>query len=127
METRPLRIFIVENHPDTLESFTLYLEGLGHTVVSATSLAEALAKLPSADCEVLLSDIGLPDGSGWDLLRKTTLPRPVYAVAMSGFNRQADRARSTEAGYRHHLIKPIKPAQIVAVLDEAAQEIRSSG
>jgi len=124
--TRPLRIFIVENHPDTLESFTLYLEGLGHTVLSAISLAEAREKLPAADCDVLLCDIGLPDGSGCDLLKRVELPRPIFAVAMSGFNRAADRSQSAAAGFRHHLLKPLKPAQIVAVLEEATEELSAA-
>ena len=120
---RPLRIFVVENHPDTLEYMQMYLEVYGHTVLSADSMTKALATMPQADCDVLISDIGLPDGDGWMLLRRLQLPRPIYAIAMSGFGMGADQLRSQEAGFRHHLLKPINPEQLDAVLAEAAREL----
>ncbi len=120
---RPLRIFVVENHKDTLLWLTRYLEMLGHTVLSARTKAEALEALPKAACDVLISDIGLPDGDGWELLRAAPLPRPVYAIAMSGFGMTADRAKSVAAGYRHHILKPFDPGVLDAILEEAAREI----
>ncbi len=119
---KPLRIFLIENHPDTLEYMQMYLEMLGHTVQSADSMTKALAALPTADCDVLISDIGLPDGDGWMLMRHLQLPRPIYAIAMSGFGMGADQLRSQEAGYRHHLLKPIKPEELDVALEEAARE-----
>jgi two-component system CheB/CheR fusion protein len=121
-ETRPLRIFVVENHTDTLQCLTLYLEQMGHTVLSAQGLSEAIAALPAADCDVLISDLGLPDGSGWELLGRVHLARPIYAIAMSGFGLGADRARSEAAGYRHHILKPFDPDTLDAMLEEAARE-----
>ena len=120
--SKPLRIFVVENHRDTREYLQLYLETLGHTVQAADSMTKALAALPGSDCDVLISDIGLPDGDGWMLLRRLQTPRPLYAVAMSGFGLGADRVRSQEAGYRHHLLKPIDPKELDATLEEAARE-----
>ena len=120
--TKPLRIFVVENHRDTREYLQLYLETLGHTVQTADSMTRALATLPQADCDVLISDIGLADGDGWMLLRRLQVPRPIYAIAMSGFGLGADQLRSREAGYRHHLLKPIDPKELDAILDEAARE-----
>ena len=120
--SKPLRIFVVENHRDTREYLQLYLEALGHTVQTADSMTRALAALPTADCDVLISDIGLADGDGWLLLRHLQVPRPLYAIAMSGFGLGADEIRSQEAGYRHHLLKPIKPKELDAVLAEAARE-----
>jgi CheY-like chemotaxis protein len=76
LETRPLRIFVVDDHVDTLKWLKLYLESLDHTVLTAQTVTEALAELPSANCEVLISDIGLADGTGWELLEKARLPRP---------------------------------------------------
>ncbi len=101
----------------------MYLEMLGHTVQSADSMTKALATLPLADCDVLISDIGLPDGDGWLLMHHLQLSRPVYAVAMSGFGMGADQLKSKEAGFRHHLLKPIDPNQLDAVLEEAAREL----
>ena len=119
---RPLSIFVVENHADTLKYLCMYLEQLGHHVSVARSMAEALAALPGSDCDVLISDIGLPDGDGWQLLRQVALPNPPYAIAMSGYGMNADRLRSKEAGYRHHILKPFEPDELEAMLEEAARE-----
>lgn len=119
--TRSLRILLVENHEDTLRWLTLYLEDLGHKVVSARTLAEAHVALVSARCEVLISDIGLPDGTGWELLERARPSRPIFAIAMSGFGMNADNGRSRTAGYHHHLIKPFKLAELDRLLHQAAQ------
>ena len=119
---RALRIFIVENHADTLKWIALYLREMGHTIFSAQTMAEALKELPGADCDVLISDIGLPDGDGWQLLRAARLPRRVYAIAMSGFGMNADRIKSKAAGFRRHLLKPFVPDELDEALDEAARE-----
>ena len=123
---RGLRIFLVENHRDTLEAMQMYLELRGHTVQSARTMQFALDALATADCDVLISDIGLPDGDGWELLRRAQFPRPVYAVAMSGFGQGADHVRSKEAGYRHHLLKPFNPAELNVILEEAASELAAA-
>jgi CheY-like chemotaxis protein len=57
------------------------------------------------------------------LLRAASLPRPVYAIAMSGFGMTADRAKSFAAGYRHHILKPFDPGVLDAILEEAAREL----
>lgn len=122
--TRPLRIFLVENHADTLKWLTLYLQQLGHTVSSARSMEEALTALPEASCEVLISDIGLPDGDGWQLLkslRDYAKAPPRYAIAMSGYGMNADRSKSKAAGYSQHILKPFKAAELQAMLAEAVR------
>ena len=120
----PLCIFVVENHRDTLQLLRMYLEGMGHTVFSASTMKEALEALPGTGCEVLVSDIGLTDGNGWELLERLeqTGHRPRYAVAMSGLGMSADHLRSKEAGYRRHLLKPFVPDELENALAEAAQE-----
>ena len=121
--SKSLKIFVVENHPDTLKMMQTYLEMLGHHVLTADSMAGALEVLPEANCDVLISDIGLPDGDGWMLLRQLKLPRRIYAIAMSGFGMGADHLKSQEAGYRHHLLKPINPRQLDSILEDAAHEM----
>jgi CheY-like chemotaxis protein len=119
-DSSSLRVFVVENHADTLLSLQLYLEDLGHTVSTAGNVAEALAGLPASHCQVLICDIGLPDGTGWDLLTRAHLSQDIFTVAMSGFGMNADSQRSRAAGYRHHLIKPFKTEEIDKVLEEAS-------
>ncbi len=121
--SQPLRIFVVENHPDTLESLQIYLEEMGHTVESAGTVADALAALPGANCDVLISDIGLPDGTGWDLLQRLQFRRPIYTIAMSGFGMNADHARSRAAGFRRHLLKPFPLTELDVLLEEAVREL----
>ena len=121
----PLRIFVVENHADTLKWLSIYLELMGHTVLTAMTKAAALAALPDADCDMLISDIGLPDGDGWELLKSARLKRPIYAVAMSGFGLDGDRRKSKAVGYRHHLVKPFVPEELDIALELAAREAAS--
>ncbi len=73
----------------------------------ADTMSRALREVPAANCDILISDIGLPDGDGWQLLARLDLPRPIYAIAMSGFGMTSDRMRSKAAGFRHHLVKPM--------------------
>lgn len=122
LKTKPLRIFVVEDHPDSAHYLRLYLELLGHSVVCANCMRQALEMLPLAECDLLLCDVFLPDGSGWDLLSLVdqNLPRPTVAVAMSAAVRTEHHKESQEAGFLHHLDKPIDPVALEAVLDQAA-------
>ena len=117
-----LHVFLVEDHQDTLECLHTYLEAMGYDVSTADTMEKAVAAMPSTDCDVLLTDICLADGNGWELLRTLQLYRPIYAIAMSGFCLGSERFRSQEAGFRHHLLKPFRPDQLDRLLQEAAQE-----
>jgi CheY-like chemotaxis protein len=119
-DQKSLRILVVENHPDTLIALQLYLEDLGHAVFTAGNIAEALAQFPVVRCDVLISDIGLPDGTGWELLDRAGPMPHTFAIAMSGFGMNADSDRSRAAGFRHHLLKPFKPDELDRILWEAA-------
>jgi CheY-like chemotaxis protein len=121
--SHPLRIFVVEDHPDTLDALCLYLKHAGHSVRCAGTKKEALKKIVEGDYDVLISDIGLSDGNGWDLIREMGDFRPPFAIAMSGYGTAADREKSVEAGFRHHLIKPVPLEKLAAVLDEAMMEV----
>jgi DNA-binding response OmpR family regulator len=111
-----MRIFLVENHPDTLKYLRRHLIRAGHEVETAQSFAEALRDLREKPCDLLLADLGLPDGDGWGLLEQLGAARPPLAVAMSGLNGPADRLRSRQAGFQHHLVKPFLPDDLDGVL-----------
>jgi two-component system CheB/CheR fusion protein len=119
-----LRVFVVENHHDTRALLCLMVEALGHAVVAAETMDQALHALAHEPYDVLISDIGLPDGDGWELMRRLNGRQPRYAVALSGFSMNADCARSHEVGFRHHLVKPHGIEQLPSVLREAARECR---
>ena len=127
---KPLRIFVVENDEDTRRVFAMYLARRGHAVDSAASIAETVDKLRGQAYDVLIADIGLPDGSGWELpqrLRTNGVPAPPFAIAMTGFGRGDDIERSRTAGFRHHLVKPLDTRKLAAILDEAARTIAPPG
>lgn len=113
-----MRIVLVENHPDTLIYVGRYLRAGGHEVAAARNLAEARRELAAQPCDLLLSDLSLPDGDGWTLLESLGDSRPRFAVAMSGKNSPADYARSSAAGFQHHLTKPFLPDELDRVLRE---------
>jgi CheY-like chemotaxis protein len=118
-----LRILVVEDHLDTLEVVCFYLRYTGHDVIGARSKQEAAEAVQQASCDVLISDIGLSDGSGWDLIGELGERRPKYAIAMSAYGTRADVERSFQAGFRHHLVKPVSLEKLAAVLAEAAEEL----
>jgi DNA-binding response OmpR family regulator len=118
---RSLRVFLVENHEDTVRYMQLYLEQLSHQVSVAADMATALREIPRSGCDVLISDIGLPDGDGWQLMEKLGDQRPQFAIAMSGYGTVNDQLRSREAGYDHHLVKPFAPDALMALLREASR------
>lgn len=119
-----LDIFVVDDDPETLRWLGRYLIDAGHAVLTATSVQDALSRFPKAGCPLLISDIGLPDGTGWDLLRKLQEDRstaPVYAIPTSGWGQPSDFAASAAAGFRHHLVKPIDTHELAHALAEAAR------
>ncbi len=114
-----LRVFLVENHEDTARYMKLYLEQLSHEVSVAANMTTALREIPHSNCDVLISDIGLPDGDGWQLMEHLGENRPKFAIAMSGYGTGNDQRRSREVGYNHHLVKPFTPDALQTLLHEA--------
>jgi CheY-like chemotaxis protein len=101
------RILVVDDHGDTLRSMKLLLRRLGYEVLTAENMTDALRIAATEPFDILLSDIGLPDGSGLELLRRIRETRNVPALALSGFGMDEDLERSREAGFSDHLTKPV--------------------
>lgn len=118
------RILLVDDHRDTRYSLKMYLTKGGHTVTEADCVETALAALErQPEIQVLLSDIGLPDGTGWQLLKQVKenkLNPDLQAIAMSGFGTLGDHNRSAEAGFTTHLVKPFRLASLGEALDKLA-------
>ena len=69
---------------------------------------------------MLLSDLGLPDGNGIDLMGKISSKQPLVGIALTGFGMEADILRSREVGFQHHLVKPIDLNKLDALIQESA-------
>ncbi|HEY8020286.1 MAG TPA: ATP-binding protein [Thermoanaerobaculia bacterium] len=120
----PARILLVEDHPDSAEVLAHLLQTAGYEVEVARSVAEALA-VPPEWIDLLVSDLGLPDGSGLDLLGEMLRRRPVRplkAIALSGYGMESDLRRSREAGFRAHVTKPVDFAGLTGVIRRVLDE-----
>jgi len=110
---KPLRILLVEDQADTARAMRRLLMLDGHTVQSAADVASALKLAAAHEFDLLLCDLGLPDGSGLDLMRTlrkqgSTLP----GIVLSGYGQEEDLAKSRDAGFAVHLVKPLSPQMI---------------
>ncbi|MEO7725028.1 MAG: ATP-binding protein, partial [Chthoniobacterales bacterium] len=119
---RPQRILLVEDHADTAAILARLLRRMGHDVLSAdtvdTALRLAETEMRRAPIDLVMSDLGLPDGSGLDLMRELSAKYGLRGIALSGFGMDSDLAQSTAAGFSRHLIKPIDIATLRATLVE---------
>lgn len=113
---RQLRILVVEDHQDTAEVLVRLLVGLGHEARASHSLAEALRAIRESEFDLVLSDIGLPDGTGIDLLHDLRGRSRTPAVALTGFGMDEDIARCREAGFDAHLTKPVNFQKLALML-----------
>ena len=104
---RPLRILLVEDHGVTAQMIRMVLAEKGHRVEIAGDMAAALELVERHPFDLLLSDLGLPDGSGHDLIRELRARGYRFpAIALSGYGQEEDIRRSYQAGFGSHLTKP---------------------
>ncbi len=103
------RLLLVDDHPDTLRSMQMLLTRRGYQVCTAPDVQSALATAAGGNFDLLISDVGLPDGSGMDLMRRLCAARGenLPGIALSGYGMEEDVARSHAAGFREHLTKPV--------------------
>lgn len=106
-DTRRVRILFVEDDPDTSMAMARLLTCSGHEVRTAASVAEAISTWRGEEFDLLITDIGLPDGSGLTLMRALTGPDPMRAIVISGFGLAEDIRESQDAGFAEHLVKPV--------------------
>jgi len=105
-----LRLLVVEDHHDTLETLQQLLKRRGYAVRTAGSVEQALQVAEDYEFDLLVSDIGLPDGRGTELLERLEKRsgHPYLAIAMSGFGTEEDLRNSQHAGFAQHLTKPVE-------------------
>ncbi len=114
-EVKP-RILLVEDHSDTLRTFAALLRKAGYAVETAETIREA--ELLFSACDVLVTDLGLPDGNGYDLMDRFKAHGGTYGIAVSGFGQEEDVARSRRSGFSKHLTKPIDINELKSALHE---------
>jgi PAS domain S-box-containing protein len=107
-EPRDIRILLVDDHEDTNKAMQRLLQRLGYDVQTAHTVRAALdAADADPPFDLLISDIGLPDGSGLELMEQLLKRRPIKGIALSGFGMEEDVRKSKQAGFYEHLTKPI--------------------
>ncbi|HWE35455.1 MAG TPA: PAS domain S-box protein [Isosphaeraceae bacterium] len=112
----PLRILLVEDNEDSLHVLSRLLRSRGHDVATADSVASAVEAAASNSFDLLISDLGLPDGTGLDVLRGVRDHTDCPAIALSGYGMESDIQRSLEAGFAAHLVKPLEMDQLEAAI-----------
>ena len=115
-----LRILVVEDHNDTLQALSRLLSHFGHEISLADTAQSALNTIDSKEFDVVLCDIALPDGNGYDVVAEAKRKRPVKAVALTGFSASEDIERGKEAGFDFHLAKPVDFHELRSVLGQIA-------
>jgi len=114
-----LRILVVEDHSDTLQALSRLLSHFGHDI-STAGVRSALDMINSKEFDVVLCDIALPDGNGYDVIAEAKRKGAVKAVAISGFAARDDVERGRKAGFDFHLAKPVDFHELRSVLGQIA-------
>jgi len=117
---RSLRLLVVDDHADTRRILSRLLGKCGHEVSTADSGQSALKLMETERFDALISDIGLPDSSGYELVREAKRRQPVQGIALSGFGMEEDVRRSLEAGFDYHLTKPVEFQELRGLLQKIA-------
>jgi signal transduction histidine kinase len=119
---RGLSVVVVEDNEDSAEMMSVWLEQLGHEVRIARTGPDGVALVLEARPHVVLCDIGLPGMDGADVCRRIVdgMSTPPVMIALTGWGMEGDRRRTTEAGFNHHLVKPVALDQLRTVLDSVS-------
>ena len=118
LTSKKLRLLLVDDHADTRTVLSRLLIKCGHEVITADSAPKALKILEEGRFDALISDIGLPETSGYELIREAVRRQPLKGVALSGLGMDEDLRRSAEAGFHYHLTKPINFQELRAILEK---------
>lgn len=114
-----MRVLLVEDHVDTAKATSRLLERYGYKVTWADSVAAALRLVDAQPFDIVVSDLGLPDGDGYALMRQIKEQYGLPGIALSGFGMEADVEHGRDAGFLEHLVKPVD----VATLDQTIRRV----
>jgi PAS domain S-box-containing protein len=113
-----ISILLVEDHKDSAEVMSRLLRAKGYSVETCATVAEALKISSERHFNLILSDIGLPDGTGIDLIRKIREHSSIPAIALTGFGMDQDIKRYKQAGFDEHLIKPVNIQKLEMLINQ---------
>jgi len=114
----PARILLVEDHSDTAAMMHMLLESSGYEVETAVDADQALTAMEHGSFDLLISDLGLPDRSGLELMQDLRRAgSTIKAVALSGYGREEDIVQSKKAGFSEHLTKPVNADVLIETLE----------
>ncbi|MHA3773753.1 PAS domain-containing hybrid sensor histidine kinase/response regulator [Verrucomicrobiota bacterium sgz303538] len=119
-----LRILLVEDHADTARILARLLKRHGHHVHISNNLQDAEKSAESEAFDLVLSDLALPDGTGYELMAFLRAHHPLPGIAMSGFGMEQDIQKSHEAGFAEHLVKPVDPARLEEAIEHVVHSER---
>ena len=121
MSADSLHILLVDDHVETLTVLARLLERSGYSVDTARTYAEAVEAAARRRCDLLVSDVGLPDRSGLELMQELHARYPIRGIALSGYTEERDVIASREAGFARHLNKPVMFGDLLSAIREVAQ------
>lgn len=111
-QAKPLRVLLVEDHESTRQVMRKLITSLGHRVESAGTIREAMVIAAQESFDLVVSDVGLPDGSGNELMQQLSRRYGLSGIALSGYGMEEDVRRSLESGFAMHLTKPVDMEQL---------------
>lgn len=114
-----IRVLLVEDHVDTARATVRLLERNGYKVAWADGVAKALRLAASQPFDIVVSDLGLPDGSGYEVMQQLHRDHGLPGIALSGFGMEGDILRGRESGFLEHLVKPVD----LATLDQTIRRV----
>ncbi len=117
------RVLLVEDHGDTARVLAKLLKLAGFEVKTAGSVAAALQLAAAEPFDILVSDIGLPDATGYELMAQIRERHGIRGIALSGYGMEDDIRKSREAGFVDHVVKPVNVDHLQAVI----QRVTGSG
>jgi len=124
-----LKILVVDDEPDALELVAFILAGQGALVLTAVSVDEALETFDREPADVIISDIGMPEKDGYELIREIIerskqLNRSIPTIALTAYAGEIDNRLALEAGYQAYLSKPVEPAELIETIVELTSQNR---
>ena len=114
-----LRILLVDDHPDTSTALERLLTRHGYIVAAARDMRSAMEAAEQGEFDLLISDVGLPDGSGLELMTRLRTTSGIRGIAISGFGMNGDVEKSLQAGFLEHLVKPVDLETLEAAIERA--------